>query len=47
MLPPEENKEDDSETYSAVAVGRLEPRSDDDTQVKHIRRKIHTAEHFP
>ncbi|XP_050766413.1 serine/threonine-protein kinase Nek5 [Gymnogyps californianus] len=32
MLPPKENKEDDSETYSAVAVdeGRLEPRSDDE-----------------
>ncbi|XP_064360961.1 serine/threonine-protein kinase Nek5 isoform X2 [Dromaius novaehollandiae] len=31
-LPPEENKEDDSETYSAVDTdeGRLEPRSDDD-----------------
>ncbi|KAL2310918.1 hypothetical protein Nmel_002599 [Mimus melanotis] len=32
LLPPKENKEDDSETYS-VAVddeGRLEPRSDDD-----------------
>ncbi|XP_077029845.1 serine/threonine-protein kinase Nek5 isoform X5 [Agelaius phoeniceus] len=30
LLPPEENKEDDSETYSAVDVdeGRLEPRSD-------------------
>lgn len=32
MLPPKENKKDDSETYSAVAVdeGRLEPRSDDE-----------------
>ncbi|KFP53181.1 Serine/threonine-protein kinase Nek5, partial [Cathartes aura] len=32
MLPPKENKEDDSETYSAVAVdeGRLERRSDDE-----------------
>ncbi|XP_063189692.1 serine/threonine-protein kinase Nek5 [Chroicocephalus ridibundus] len=32
MLPPKENKEDDSETYTAVAVdeGRLEPRSDDE-----------------
>ncbi|KAM9652564.1 serine/threonine-protein kinase Nek5 isoform 3-T3 [Morphnus guianensis] len=32
MLPPKENKADDSETYSAVAVteGRLEPRSDDE-----------------
>ncbi|XP_041870223.1 serine/threonine-protein kinase Nek5 isoform X1 [Corvus kubaryi] len=32
LLPPKENKEDDSETYSAVAVdeGRLEPRSDDE-----------------
>ncbi|KAM6341937.1 serine/threonine-protein kinase Nek5-like [Podargus strigoides] len=32
MLPPKENKEDDSETYSAVAVdeGRLESRSDDE-----------------
>ncbi|KFW03949.1 Serine/threonine-protein kinase Nek5, partial [Fulmarus glacialis] len=32
MLLPKENKEDDSETYSAVAVdeGRLEPRSDDE-----------------
>ncbi|XP_054128175.1 serine/threonine-protein kinase Nek5 isoform X1 [Melozone crissalis] len=30
LLPPEENKEDDSETYSAADVdeGRLEPRSD-------------------
>lgn len=30
LLPPEENTEDDSETYSAVDVdeGRLEPRSD-------------------
>ncbi|XP_018764165.2 serine/threonine-protein kinase Nek5 [Serinus canaria] len=30
LLPPAENKEDDSETYSAVDVdeGRLEPRSD-------------------
>ncbi|CAN8195986.1 unnamed protein product [Coccothraustes coccothraustes] len=30
LLPPEENKEDDSETYSAVDIdeGRLEPRSD-------------------
>ncbi|XP_075582292.1 serine/threonine-protein kinase Nek5 [Pelecanus crispus] len=32
MLLPKENKADESETYSAVAVdeGRLEPRSDDD-----------------
>ncbi|XP_063248092.1 serine/threonine-protein kinase Nek5 isoform X2 [Prinia subflava] len=32
LLPPKENKEDDSETYSAVAVDedRLEPRSDDE-----------------
>ncbi|XP_066169331.1 serine/threonine-protein kinase Nek5 [Sylvia atricapilla] len=32
LLPPKENKEDDSETYSAVAAdeGRLEPRSDDE-----------------
>ncbi|XP_075348112.1 serine/threonine-protein kinase Nek5 [Mycteria americana] len=32
MLLPKENKEDDSETYSAAAVdeGRLEPRSDDE-----------------
>ncbi|KFV83226.1 Serine/threonine-protein kinase Nek5, partial [Struthio camelus australis] len=32
LLPPKENTEDDSETYSAVDVdeGRLEPRSDDD-----------------
>ncbi|XP_055558468.1 serine/threonine-protein kinase Nek5 isoform X1 [Falco cherrug] len=32
MLPPKENKEDDSEAYFAVAVdeGRLEPRSDDE-----------------
>ncbi|XP_074942281.1 serine/threonine-protein kinase Nek5 [Phalacrocorax aristotelis] len=32
MLLPKENKEDNSETYSAVAVaeGRLEPRSDDE-----------------
>ncbi|KAM9300365.1 serine/threonine-protein kinase Nek5 [Morus bassanus] len=32
MLLPKENKEDDSETYSAVAAaeGRLEPRSDDE-----------------
>ncbi|XP_062438488.1 serine/threonine-protein kinase Nek5 [Rhea pennata] len=31
-LPPKENKDDDSETYSAADVGegRLEPRSDDD-----------------
>ncbi|XP_025929477.1 serine/threonine-protein kinase Nek5 [Apteryx rowi] len=29
-LPPKENKEDDSEIYSAVDEGRLEPRSDDD-----------------
>ncbi|XP_014821642.1 PREDICTED: serine/threonine-protein kinase Nek5 [Calidris pugnax] len=31
-LPPKENREDDSETYAAVAVagGRLEPRSDDE-----------------
>ncbi|XP_056352635.1 serine/threonine-protein kinase Nek5 [Oenanthe melanoleuca] len=31
LLPPKENKEDDSETYSvAVDEGRLEPRSDDE-----------------
>ncbi|XP_061876448.1 serine/threonine-protein kinase Nek5 [Colius striatus] len=32
VLPPKENKEDDSETCSAIAVdeGRLEPRSDDE-----------------
>ncbi|KFW85268.1 Serine/threonine-protein kinase Nek5, partial [Manacus vitellinus] len=32
LLPPKENKKDDSETYSAVAVdeGRFEPRSDDE-----------------
>ncbi|KAJ7418098.1 hypothetical protein WISP_60994 [Willisornis vidua] len=32
LLPPKENKKDDSETYSAFAVdeGRLEPRSDDE-----------------
>ncbi|XP_032536815.1 serine/threonine-protein kinase Nek5 isoform X1 [Chiroxiphia lanceolata] len=32
LLPPKENKKDDSETYSALAVdeGRLEPRSDDE-----------------
>ncbi|XP_068036490.1 serine/threonine-protein kinase Nek5 [Anomalospiza imberbis] len=30
LLPPEENKEDYSETYSAGGEGRLEPRSDDE-----------------
>lgn len=37
MLPPEEKKEDDSETYSAV--GRLEPRSDDDTLSEAHQKK--------